>query len=136
MRFSSPVKARKHVNITALIDVVFILLLFFMLATRFDRYQVIDIQSSPSPGQKTISEIRKTHQLRIGPANRFWLDGIEMNRKQLEATLQQLRQAPATPEIIVTSDGDSLLQQTVNIMELLRENHFERISLLTSNHEN
>ncbi|GAA6211949.1 hypothetical protein NBRC116602_16900 [Hyphomicrobiales bacterium 4NK60-0047b] len=38
-----PLKTRQRLSLTPLIDVVFLLLLFFMLATQFDKYQSIDL---------------------------------------------------------------------------------------------
>lgn len=48
MRLDAPLAPRRRVPLTPLVDVVFLLLLFFMLASVFDRYSEIDLAEAGS----------------------------------------------------------------------------------------
>ncbi len=47
MQLRRPPKSIALLNVTPLIDVVFILLVFFMLATNFARYRLIEVETPP-----------------------------------------------------------------------------------------
>lgn len=48
-------RRRRHIGLTALIDVVFILLLFFMLSSTFTRWRTVDFES-PVAGSSATSQ--------------------------------------------------------------------------------
>ena len=45
---------RRHIGLTALIDVVFILLLFFMLSSTFTRWRTVDFESPVARASDTV----------------------------------------------------------------------------------
>jgi biopolymer transport protein ExbD len=65
---------RRSLSITSLIDVIFLLLLFFMLASTFSKFSEIDIASASS-GNETAQSPPDVIELVIG-AHHMRLDGI------------------------------------------------------------
>lgn len=57
MRLELPARARASVALTPLIDVVFILLLFFMLTTQFDRQQALPMKVPASDGSLAVQSL-------------------------------------------------------------------------------
>jgi biopolymer transport protein ExbD len=55
-----PLKTRRRLSLTPLIDVVFLLLLFFMLATQFEKYQSIDLIFPSSNSEEKQSDLKPT----------------------------------------------------------------------------
>lgn len=55
-----PLKTRTRLSLTPLIDVVFLLLLFFMLATQFEKYQSIDLVFPSSNSEENSSDLKPT----------------------------------------------------------------------------
>lgn len=55
-----PLKTRPRLSLTPLIDVVFLLLLFFMLATQFEKYQSIDLVFPSSNTEEKQSDLKPT----------------------------------------------------------------------------
>jgi biopolymer transport protein ExbD len=49
---SPPRRRRRLIDLTPLIDVVFILLLFFMLASRFHQWRALTVSASGTPGDR------------------------------------------------------------------------------------
>jgi biopolymer transport protein ExbD len=56
-----PLKTRPRLSLTPLIDVVFLLLLFFMLATQFDKYQSIDLIFPSSNTEAKSTDLKPTY---------------------------------------------------------------------------
>ena len=67
------VRRKQAISMTPLIDVVFILLLFFMLSSTFNRTQQITIQAA-APGQSQPQET-KVIQMRLHLSGEITLDG-------------------------------------------------------------
>lgn len=55
-----PLKTRTRLSLTPLIDVVFLLLLFFMLATQFEKYQSIDLVFPSSNTEEKQTDLKPT----------------------------------------------------------------------------
>ena len=75
------------ISLTPLIDVVFILLIFFMLATRFSQERVIDVQAPDSAPAKAVSASRldvRSVTIIIHNDGSYEIDGVLFNSKDLE----------------------------------------------------
>ena len=53
---------RRKLSLTALIDVVFILLMFFMLTSSFDQWRAVDVQAAPANAAASQKDIQKDTQ--------------------------------------------------------------------------
>lgn len=115
MRLDLPARKPASIGLTPLIDVVFILLVFFMLATRF-----IDLARQPlsvavageeRPLDDSVMLIRVLSD-----------SSIELNGKQmsLEQARQQLRDAPAQP-VYVDSAAEASLQAVLRVTDMLQQ---------------
>ncbi|MHA7777328.1 ExbD/TolR family protein [Roseibium sp. M-1] len=113
MRFSQRAR-RRPVGLTSLIDVIFLLLLFFMLASSFTRYQSLDISSGGEGGGADV----KPAYLRIHSAEK-----IDLNGKSLEKSEMQVRFAELKAESIVAiwSGPEANVQDVVDIMSAARQ---------------
>lgn len=124
LQLSRPSNATR-IGLTPLIDVVFILLLFFMLATNFQRWQALDIdsaQSEKSPGSANMQSML----LRLRP-NRIDLAGEEIRLTQLGLTLRTLMAETPDAEILVMATEAVPLQQIVEVMDTLRDGEFRQV---------
>ncbi len=114
MRIDLPARKPTSIGLTPLIDVVFILLVFFMLATRF-----IDLARQPL-------SVAVTGELR--PANEQVLiihvldeSLIELNGERLTLEQASARLAKQTPQpVYVDSDGEASLQAVLRVTDLLQ----------------
>lgn len=83
-----PVK-RLPIRMTPLIDVVFILLIFFMLASRMTPFGLINLETEVSPGQPQASEVLELLHLHLGAEGNLRLDGEQQSAEQVRAALAQ-----------------------------------------------
>lgn len=78
-------RARARIGLTPLIDVIFILLIFFMLATRFDVWQTLDVNAGGAA--QTETEAPPLHLTVQGPAI-YELGGETLEADALAARLR------------------------------------------------
>lgn len=105
-------------NLTSLIDVVFLLLIFFMVATTFlDPEREIGIELPTADSAETRAELPDELVINVGREGQLTLGGRSLDRAGLDAEL--LRVARRAPETPVTIRGDRLVhhEDIVGVMD-------------------
>jgi biopolymer transport protein ExbD len=108
--------ARRLVSLTPLIDVVFILLLFFMLATRFEHWQELPL--SAAEAGTGLAE-RGAVLVRLGPDGRVDLNGRPVLREALEAEIAARLAGNPDRRFLVQAAPGVPLQQAVAVLDRL-----------------
>lgn len=100
-------------SLTPMIDVVFLLLVFFMLASRFGIDMTIPLGlaggGSGWSGPPRLIQVE---------ADSLALNGVVMEAQALAAALGELMQTPADP-VILRAGGEADVQRLVEVMEAL-----------------
>lgn len=108
--------ASQAIGLAPLIDVVFILLLFFMLATNFDQRRSIDvIDSGVATSEQQAGQT--TARLHIEP-NGMRLNGQRVDESALPVTIRQLLPGPDS-FLLVSADNAVRLQSVVTTLDRL-----------------
>ena len=124
MTFEDP-RPTRRMSLTPLIDVVFLLLVFFMLASRFGTDTQIPLQAA---GGAATDYKGPPRLVQIDPEG-LKLNGREMDPEVLIAGLGDLTETPA--DVIVLRAGDEVpLQRLVEVMDALRGAGFTRLVLV------
>ena len=120
---------RTSISLTPLIDVVFILLIFFMLASSFRNWHTIHLDVSP-PGAADQSGEEEALLVEIdGDALRLAGDVVSLD--ELDARVRQrLANAPDL-EILVQPRADVPLQEVVTVLDRLTAAGASQVSLRT-----
>jgi len=91
-----PPKIRTRLSLTPLIDVVFLLLLFFMLATQFEKYQSIDLIFPSSNSEMKPSNLKPTF-IHLLTNEKISVDGVQSDAAtpidQLLSSINKNKQA-------------------------------------------
>jgi len=108
---------RRLISLTPLIDVVFILLLFFMLASSFQQWRSMSI-NAPAKGVAKPSEQRALLlQVRVG--GKLELDGEPLSAEALATRLQDYLAANPEQAVVVQPDPEVGLQTLVEVFDRL-----------------
>ena len=105
-------------NLTSLIDVVFLLLIFFMVATTFlDPEREIGIELPEASSAEVRGEVPDEIVINVGREGQLSVGGRSLDRAGLDAEL--LRVARTAPETPVTIRGDRLVhhEDIVGVMD-------------------
>lgn len=122
MEFSPPARPRRKPSLTPMIDVVFLLLVFFMLASRFGAEQVIPLPLASAGG-----EYSGPPRLITVLPDRLLLNGLPV--PDLAAALQPMMQTPQDMLILRGREG-ATLQQITAVTDLLHSAGFTRFVLV------
>jgi biopolymer transport protein ExbD len=118
MRLRSQDDEEPTLNLTPMIDVVFQLLIFFMVATTFlDPEKEIGIELPPAEAGERVDGERDEVVINVFADGRLYISGQEVSGDQL---LRQLREAAqVNPQTAVTIRGDRLVhhEKIVTIMD-------------------
>lgn len=115
-------------DLTPLIDVVFLLLIFFLVTSVFKKDELALLLKLPKSEQGLGSE-KKLEQLTIELSNEeIAINGKKSSMEDLPGTLKE-----TTKETLVNLrvDGEVKYQRLVKVLDLLQVNKLENISLIT-----
>jgi biopolymer transport protein ExbD len=115
VRIKRPPKKKNRISLTPLIDVVFLLLVFFMLASTFWRYSSFELAAGKSGTEQT-ADLNNLVFLRLKGGSNIEVNGKEVLLDQLQSELIALAGDKKIKVIIKTMEGAST-QDLVNVRE-------------------
>jgi len=121
------------VNLTPLIDVVFLLLIFFMVSTTFTRESQISIDL-PESSAKPVASDETSIDVSIDNQGRYYVNQQLVVNKKIETLKQALRLAigdKESPALIINADANSTHQSVVTAMDAARQLGIVHLSLAT-----
>ena len=129
MRFQRPRPKNDEERILPLINVVFLLLIFFMLAGRLAASDPFEIAPPRSSSERAAD--RQEMLVLVGADGQLALDGAVMDETALKAAVTDRLAGDGTARLRLKADGRAEATQVVAVMELLREAGVGRLTLLT-----
>lgn len=134
MDFGRPKSEPQDINITPLIDVVFILLIFFMVTTTFQREADLAINlpeasKEPEPQQQAPLEIV------INAQGRFYVGGQELVNNRIETVKRALQKVAAGRKdkpLVIRADAHTPHQFVVTAMDAAAQLGLVRLSIATT----
>lgn len=111
-------KGRAMISLTPLIDVVFILLVFFMLATSFLDWTALPL-SVPAQSAAPVSEVVVLN-VRIDAEGQIFVDDVLTERSVLGAELSSRVADEPELHVLVKPDPAVDLQMLVNVVDAVR----------------
>ena len=128
MNFRPAKKSRGLViNITSLIDVMFLLLIFFMVTSTFKNQPAINLVL---PRSATASETVDTPAiLYLTAAGEVYLNDSLVAEDEIESVLLQLREATEEDRMVLRADQSAAHGDVVELIDLIKQSGFTRVSL-------
>jgi len=126
MRFSATRRRRTASGMTPLVDVVFLMLVFFLLTSSFVRYRAVEVDFTET--REGASADRTQVVLRLDKGN-LTIDGAPVNVNDVPRGIaERLADFPALGAIVLVDEG-SPLQSLVTVVEAVREGGIEDIEI-------
>lgn len=122
------------VNLTPLIDVVFLLLIFFMVSTTFERETEISIELPEASG-KQVENDRQPVEISIDAKGRYFVNKVEVINTQLDTLKQEIKRAAgdqAKPQVLLSVDKATPHQAVITAMDAARQLGFVNLTFATS----
>jgi len=129
MNFKSKKNEDIDLNLTPLIDVVFLLLIFFMVTTTFDRETQLKIELPQASGeQKKVAELL---EISIDAKNHFYVNEKEVVNSGLDTIKEALKQAAGdekNPPLLISADGEASHQSVMTVLDAAGQLGFVNIT--------
>lgn len=120
MKLNSRNKIRPEFNMSSMTDVVFLLLIFFMIAsTLAKQLNTIDVQLPKAAGK---TENRNNVAVTINSSNRFFINAERVSKNRLEQRLIQLFSGETQPAIVLRAANKVAIDQVVYVMNIANKN--------------
>jgi biopolymer transport protein ExbD len=126
MHISEPTPARRRISLTPLVDVIFLLLMFFMLSSTFARFADLDVaRQSATPGESGFASPSDPDALRgaivsVSADLQVRVNGTDTAPDDIAATLDALYDRGARTAIVV-ADTRATVQDLVSVLERARQ---------------
>ena len=139
MRFQRPARSARAlvaVELTPLIDVVFLLLIFFMVSTTFARETALGIRLPNAQGDAASREPGDI-EVQIGAAGDYVVDGHRLAGDDVAALQTALATAAQTDRfgatVVVAADAGTRHDAVVRVLDAARRAGLTDVSILTDN---
>jgi len=136
MKLSMRPKAEPEVNMTSLIDVVLLLLVFFMVSTSFVKQSQISIRLPEADSSEIVEEAADQLDIMITEQGTFLINGRELinNRPEtIRNALQKLSAGNTRMPLTISADGNTPHQYVVTAMDVAGKLGFVKINIATMN---
>lgn len=129
-------KAEPEVNLTSLIDVVLLLLIFFMVSTSFVKQSQISIRLPEAQTAPLVDEVPKQIDIMITEQGTYLVNGRELVNSRPETirnALQKVSAGDHTLPLTISADANARHQSVVTAMDVAGRLGFVQISIATVN---
>ncbi len=127
MQFDSFERQTPTINVSALIDVVFILLIFVVLAANFDRIREVNVTLPTA--HETSQPASESALLTIPIEDPMKLDGHTVSDDDLPDALEA--RATEVDTLVIVGDGRIDLNRTVQLFDQASAAGFQSVSIAT-----
>ena len=121
------------VNLTPLIDVVFLLLIFFMVSTTFDQHADIEL-TLPSADREAEAVERAWIDIIVDANGNYFINGQELiNRRAetLERVLSEAREGREGDPVLIRADANATHQSVVRALDVVGRLGITSVSIAT-----
>ena len=136
MRLSLRGRTQPEVNLTSLIDVVLLLLIFFMVSTSFVKQSQIAISLPQAENSAVVEEVPERIDIMISETGTYLVNGRELINGRPETirnALQKVSGGDHTLPLTISADANAKHQHVVTAMDVAGRLGFVKISIATVN---
>ena len=117
----------EEVNLTPMLDVVFIMLIFFIVTASFVKESGLEINR---PAAATaVKKERGNILVAISPSGQIWIDKRQVDIRTLRANIERLHAENPQGSVIIQADRDSKNGLLVEVMDAAKLAKVENISI-------
>jgi len=134
MKFTDDNNPGPKLNMTSLIDVVFLLLIFFMVTTTFEKQAKLKIVL-PEATEKVKTQAKEQLIISISDKGAIYINNNELVNSKYEsiaASLNNLLKSDEKPPVILRADANAAHKYVVTVMDVLADLDFKSVSIATT----
>jgi len=136
MKLNLRPRTQPEVNMTSLIDVVLLLLIFFMVSTSFVKQSKITISLPQADSAAIVEEVPAQIDIMITETGTYLINGRELINSRPETirnALQKVSGGSNSLPLTISADANAKHQDVITAMDVAGRLGFVRISIATVN---
>ena len=119
-----------EINVAPLIDIVFLLLIFFMLTSEFTDFKTIDM-ISPNQSSTNIQNNDLPIIINLSENGLIEIDKIEIKLEDLSETIQMKLMNSKNKKIVISTLNETKINNLIIVVDTIRSLGIENIALIT-----
>ena len=134
MKLQSRSSEEPEVSVISLVDVLLVLVLFFMVSTTFMRETEITLRLPEADAAAAPSERPESLEITITRDGKYLVNGLELannEQRTLRAAIEKLAGENRELPVVIRGDAAANLQSVVTAMETAGQLGFDRIDIAT-----
>ncbi|WP_256470528.1 ExbD/TolR family protein [Alkalimarinus coralli] len=120
-----------EIDMTPMLDIVFIMLIFFIVSSSFIREAGVDINrpTANTAEQKESAGI----MIAITPEGQIWLDQKQTDIRMIRPTLEKLKVEQPDVAVMIQADRNARTGTLVKVMDQVKLSGIEQVAVATKN---
>ena len=115
------------IDMTPMLDIVFIMLIFFIVTTSFVKESGVSVNR---PSASTAQEDKNGNiMVAIKPNGEIWIDKRSVDVRSVRANIEKLKAESPKSAVVIQADSDSRTGIVVQVMDQIRLAGVQNISL-------
>ena len=130
MKFLRKKNSELSLEVTPLIDIVFLLLIFFVLNSQFEKLTTMEL-SLPKVNSNQLNELTDENLvIEINSAEELILNGERLNEFSYTSLNNFIiDNYPDSKKAVISADSDTRYQYLVTVMDVLNNNNFNSVEI-------
>ncbi|MGB2087630.1 outer membrane transport energization protein ExbD [Psychroflexus salarius] len=123
-------KVSPEFSMSSMTDIVFLLLIFFMLTSPVITPEALDLILPKAKGKTTN---KQNVSVSITKDLKYYVDGEQVPLKNLETALKSKLNGVEQPTVILRAEKDVILQKAVDVMSIANDNKYKLVLAVKPN---
>ncbi|MEZ5502138.1 MAG: biopolymer transporter ExbD [Halioglobus sp.] len=119
-----------EVNLTPMLDVVMIMLIFFIVAGSFVREAVIEVERKPTTAEES-DQPAENIIVQIAADDQIWIKGRRVDARSVRANISRMRAENPKAAVVIKAHNQSTLAPVAKVVDSAREAGIYNVSLTT-----
>ena len=121
------------INLTPMLDVVFIMLIFFIVTATFIKEVGLDVNQPDQDKPKTVDPDKKSIVVRITNRDRIIIAQRDVDWRSVRANIERLHAENPEAPVVIQPHPDSTTEAMIHVMDSARQAGVYNVSLAASN---
>jgi len=134
LKLQHHIKEDPNLDLTSLIDVIFLLLIFFMVSTTFDKQALLKVDLPEASEVEDSTEVPDSLELVIDAEGRMFLNDqrlIDSEARTIRAAIEQAAGSKRDVPLILRADRETPHHFVVTTMDVAAQMGFSNLSIAT-----
>ncbi len=120
-----------EINITPMLDVVFIMLIFFIVTASFVKETGIDVNRPDA--QTAVPKEKANILIAIDPNGGIWIDRRKIDIRAVRANIERLKAENPQGSVVIQADKKAVTETLIAVMDAARQAGVYNVSIAAQN---